>query len=459
MQIVADLHSHSRYSRAVSPRMNLDEVALWSAKKGIDLVATGDWNHPLWLKEIREKLEETAEGIFRLRDDTFDYSRKVNFLLSTELATAYTEGGRGRKAHHLIFSPSFETSEKIVKELQRRGFNLMYDGRPILGISCRNLLELILAIDERCLMIPAHAWTPWFGIFGSKSGFDSLGECFGDLEKYIYGVETGLSSDPVMNWGIKKLAGKSILSFSDAHSAPKLGREATVFTLNVKRQALNSEKLNVESLKFNYDDLADAIKQKPDGKLKIGYTIEFFPEEGKYHWTGHRDCGIKYSPKEVKEKGITCPVCTGALTVGVENRVLDLSYKDFYEDLALLPNKVGTTFVYDKEKSRTPFVSLIPLLEVLLETNSNSPTKASFEYEKLTSTFASEFDILLRKSYEQINASGGVKLAQAIKIIRERKAYVDPGFDGVFGKVKIFQDDKKQETRAQETNISQQTLF
>lgn len=451
MQIIADLHSHSRYSRAVSQKMNLEEIAVWSEKKGINLVTASDWNHPIWFKEIRNKLQETNQGIYKLKDLSTSSGRtsnEVRFLLTTEIATAYTQNGRGRKAHHLIFSPSFETCEKITAALLKKGFNLMYDGRPIIGLSCRDLLKLILEIDDRCLLIPAHAWTPWFGIFGSKSGFDNLVECFGDLEKYIYAVETGLSSDPVMNWGIKDLDNRSILSFSDAHSAPKLGREATVFVANKKQ----------EQKQYSYNDITGAIKKDPNSNLKIGYTIEFFPEEGKYHWTGHRDCGIKYSPHEVKEKGITCPVCQRPLTVGVENRVFDLSYKDFYGDLLPLKNSVGTTFVYDKEKRRVPFVSTIPLLEVLLETNGNSPTKASAEYERLTTMFAPEFDILIKKPYEEIRKVCGEKLSDAIKIIRERRAYVDPGFDGVFGKVKIFNNEENnQETRTQEAN--QQTLF
>jgi PHP family Zn ribbon phosphoesterase len=296
-------------------------------------------------------------------------------------------------------------------------------------------------------MIPAHAWTPWFGIFGSKSGFDSLTECFGEMEKYVYGIETGLSSDPVMNWGIKHLDEKSILSFSDAHSLPKLGREATVFV----------SKNNIKE--FTYEDLSKAIKKDSSGNFKIGYTIEFFPEEGKYHWSGHRDCGIKYSPQQVKEKGVICPVCARPLTIGVENRVLDLSYKDFYEDLAFVKSPSDTTFVYDRAKTKTPFVSLIPLLEILLEVNNKSQTKAIIAYEKLTEFFGTEFDILIKKSFEEITQAGGERLATAIKIVRERLSYVDPGFDGVFGTVQIFKGNEKIKSTAVEQKTEQGTLF
>jgi PHP family Zn ribbon phosphoesterase len=316
----------------------------------------------------------------------------------------------------------------------------MADGRPIVGISSVDLLKMALDIDPNILFIPAHAWTPWFAVFGSKSGFDSLYECFGEYDKYVYAIETGLSSDPIMNWQIKELETRSIVSFSDAHSGPKLGREATVFT--------------GEGSGYSYTDVADAIKQKPEGKLKIGYTIEFFPEEGKYHWTGHRACGVRYSAPETKEKGTTCPVCGKPLTVGVENRVLDLSEKLLTEkDLLTVPNDVGLSFVYDKDKKRKPFVSMIPLLEILVEVNDHSPTKAQREYDRLTSE-ATEFDILLRKTYDEIEKLGGVRLREAIGIVRARKAHVDPGYDGVFGKVQIFKDNEKVQDQA-----NQQTLF
>ncbi|MBI5123426.1 DNA helicase UvrD [Candidatus Roizmanbacteria bacterium] len=447
MQVIADLQIHSKYSRAVSPKMNLTEISQWAAKKGINLVATGDWTHPLWFKEIKENLKEVNLGIFSLVGTGQDLSvHNTKFLLSTEISSIYSQGDKVRRVHNLIFSPSIGICEKIINELKRRGANLMADGRPIVGLSSKDLLQMVLEIDEKILFIPAHIWTPWFSVFGSKSGFDSLEECFGELADNIYAVETGLSSDPIMNWQIKELESRSIVSFSDAHSGPKLGREATVFmekNPNDKTQNPN----------FTYDDIAGAIRQDGKSKFKIGYTIEFFPEEGKYHWTGHRSCNIRYNALETKKNGVICSVCGKPLTVGVENRVLDLSSKTFsQEDLIFMPNKVGLTFVYDKEKKRRPFVSMVPLLEILLETNNGSPVKAQNEYEMLMS-WATEFEILLEKPYQEIEKQGGETLMTAIKTVRERKVFVDPGYDGVFGKVKIFKETPKK------NSASQQSLF
>lgn len=407
MQIIADLHIHSKYSRAVSQKMDLNEISLWASKKGIGLVTTGDWTHPIWFREIKNSLKETAPGIFVLKKKPSDQKNDVSFILTTEISSIYSQGGQTRRIHNLIFSPSIEIAEKVIKELQRRGANLMADGRPIIGLSSIDLLKMVLEIDQNILLIPCHAWTPWFSLYGSKSGFDSIKECFGDLEKYIYAVETGLSSDPKMNWQIKELEDRSIISSSDAHSGPKLGREATVFILNTSlksplRPSDFEEQAKVESLKLSYLDIIEAIKKNPQGKLKIGYTIEFFPEEGKYHWTGHRDCKICYGPEDVKKNGIVCPVCHRPLTVGVEERVTKLSTRIITKDqLNLLKNIGGPTYVYDQQKKRAPFVSLVPLLEVLVEVL-NSQTKAILEYERLTSSFASEFDILLKRSYEEI---------------------------------------------------------
>lgn len=442
MQVIADLHLHSRYSRAVSQNMTLSEISRWTKLKGISLTTTSDWTHPLWFKSIKEELVEVSLGVFTLKKRP----NESYFMLSTEISSIYSQDGKTHRIHNLVFSPSIQTSEKIIKELNKQGCNLMSDGRPIIGLSSKELMELILGVDKNCFLIPCHVWTPWFSLYGSKSGFDSIDQCFGDYAKNIYAIETGLSSDPIMNWQIKELKGRSIVSFSDAHSGPKIGREATVFVSN------NNEELKVSDI--NYEDIIGAFKQDKKSRLKIGFTIEFFPEEGKYHWSGHRSCNVRYNAKEVKEKGITCPNCRKPLTIGVENRVLDLSEKLLEEkDLIKVKNKAGLTFIYDKNKVHRPFVSIIPLLEVLLEINDHSPTRAQREYERVTNK-ATEFDILLRKNYDEIEKIGGEKLKQAIEIIRERKVFVDPGYDGVFGKVKIF-NNKNEETNKE----NQQSLF
>lgn len=430
MPIVADLHLHSKYSRAVSQKMDLIEISKWASLKGINLVATGDWTHPLWLREIKSNLKEINPGIFTLVKKPVDQKYPVNFLLSTEISSIYTQGDKTRRVHNLIFAPSLVTTEKIIAELRSRGANLSSDGRPIIGLSSKELLELILEIDRNALLIPAHIWTPWFSLFGSKSGFISVDECFNDLSSYIYGIETGLSSDPIMNWQIKDLEKRSILSFSDAHSGPKLGREATVFVEN-KTQFPNS------NFQYSFSDIADAIKQIPNSKLKIGYTIEFFPEEGKYHWSGHRNCNVKYSPDEVLQKGKICPVCHQPLTIGVENQIIDMAEKKLEKkDLIFIKNKNAVTFVGDVQKKRRPFISLVPLLEILVEINT-SQVKGFRQYLEITNKIT-EFDLLLKTPLEEIVKIGGEKLRLAIEIVRNRQVFVDPGYDGVFGKVKIF---------------------
>ncbi len=448
MQIIADLQIHSKYSRAVSYKMDLFEISRWAFKKGIDIVATGDWTHPLWFREITTHLKEVSPGIFTLKDKPADQTRDVYFLLSTEISSIYTQGGQARRVHNLIFSPNIFSCERLIKELQIQGCNLLSDGRPIVGVSSADLLETCLDINPHMLFIPAHVWTPWFSIFGSKSGFDSIAECFGSLSKHIYAVETGLSSDPAMNWQIAELDSRSVLSFSDAHSGPKLGREATVFT-----PFDQNLKFNLEDLR--YEDIEMAIKQDQKAKLTIAYTIEFFPEEGKYHLTGHRSCNMRFTPDEVSEKGIICPVCKKPLTIGVEDRVRALSSSTIGTDrLSFVKNDVGVTFVYDKDKKRKPFVSAVPLLEVLGEIY-HSPTKSLAEYERLTNTISPEFDILLKTRFDELECVGGKKLAAAIEIVRSRKVTVDPGYDGVFGTVSIFGKNNHEEKQ----KVEQATLF
>ena len=447
MFYIADLHLHSKYSRAVSQNMDLEEIAQFALKKGIDIVATGDWTHPLWFREIKNKLQEVKPGLFSLKNSD-EKTKKINFILATEVSSIYSQNNRLYRIHNLIFSPSFPTAEKIIAKLQQKGVNLLADGRPIMGLSARDLYALIKEIDEKTFLIPCHIWTPWFSLYGSRSGFDSIKDCFLDMEKEVFAVETGLSSDPWMNWQIEELDNRQIVSFSDAHSGQKLGREATVFFHKDKEKNLS------------YDDLIEAMKNQ-SSRLKIAYTIEFFPEEGKYHWSGHRRCGIKYSPDEEKEKGRICPICHQPLTIGVESRVFQLSSRLLKkDDLIFVKNKNDVVFVYEKTKKRPPYVSLVPLLEILNEVY-QSPTKANREYEKITQQ-TPEFDFLLRASYKEIEALGGEILAEAIKRVRNQQVTVEPGFDGVFGQVKILKkdDEKKQSLFSQKSKDNQQnTLF
>lgn len=440
MQVIADLQLHSRYARAVSQKMVVAEIADWCAKKGIGLVATGDWTHPLWLKELQVNLEEAAPGLYQAKKAPPD---SPFFLLSTEVSSIYTQGGRQRRIHTLIFASSFEVVERINNELLRRGANLMSDGRPIIGLSAREVAELVLGIDKNCLIIPAHAWTPWFSLYGSMSGFDSIKECFGELAKEIYAIETGLSSDPTMNWRIKELDNRSIVSFSDAHSPPKLGREATVFEIP-------------EGEKLSYEAIRKAIIQSPGTKQsspKIAYTIEFYPEEGKYHYTGHRNCEVVQSPEQTKKEGVVCPVCGRRLTVGVMHRVEELSGRELEPVFSL--DEYGVRWVKHPKEKRPPFVSLVPLLEILaesLEVGVSTQTTIS-EYEKLTQILGSEFKVLLKTKPEEIERVSGPRVKEAMMKVRGGDILVDPGFDGVFGKVKIWPEEGKGEKREEKKQM------
>ncbi len=444
MRVIADLQIHSKYSRAVSQKMDLFHIAEWAEKKGIDLVATGDWTHPLWFKHILANLEEVDDGVFRLSKKVIKskgqrYGRETRFILSTEISSIYKQGDSVRRIHTLVFSPSLKTAEKIIDHLRRRGCNLLSDGRPIVGLSVIQIAELVLGIDPNVLIIPAHIWTPWFSLFGSRSGFDSIKEAFGEYEKYIYAVETGLSSDPIMNWQIKELKKRRILSFSDAHSGVKLGREASVFYTKKTR--------------FSYKDLYGAIKgDRSDMSLR--FTIEFFPEEGKYHLSGHRDCKVRLTPEEVKEKGKICPVCRKNLTIGVKDRVVELSYKTYSKDeLDFKENSKGVVFVRDKKGEHLPFVSLVPLLEII-EQIEGSKTKAFRRYNQLLESFAPEFEILLDKDLEEIEIQAGPDLAKAIGNLRKRRVDIDPGYDGVFGTIKVvFNNEQKQEGKKSQLGL------
>jgi len=444
MNIVADLQLHSKYSRAVSKDMVIPVMAGWGRKKGIDLLATGDWTHSLWMVELQANLEEVSEGIFRSKADP-DGSR---FLLSTEISSIYTQGGRVRRVHTLVFAPSFAVARKINEELLKRGCNLSSDGRPIVGLSCKQLAEIVLAVDEKCLVIPAHCWTPWFSLYGSKGGFDSIEECFGEFSNKIFAVETGLSSSPEMNWRIKELERRAIVSFSDAHSPAKLGREATVFSFQS----------SVNSNQFNYNDIYWAIAErwlgKNEGKLKIDYTVEFYPEEGKYHYTGHRNCGVVQSPEETRKKGTTCHVCGRPLTIGVEHRVEELA-GELIEPVKKI-NEVGVTFMHHPtDETRPPYVMMVPLQEILGEVYGVGvgSVRVQSEYERLIGQLKGEFQVLLATSIEKLVGLGGDKLAAAIDRVRRQEISIDPGYDGEYGKVKIWGESSQLSVNSEQISL------
>ncbi|HSD98737.1 MAG TPA: endonuclease Q family protein [Patescibacteria group bacterium] len=463
IDIVADLHLHSKYSRAVSPQMTTPLMAHVAAQKGIELLATGDWTHPVWFRELQANVEEAEEGLFKLKSQTpssksqiqnpksqngTDENRKeARFLLSTEVATIFSQNGKGRRIHQLIFVPSFATAEKVNKELIKRGFNLSSDGRPIIGLSSKNLLSLLLEIDERSLLIPAHAWTPWFGIYGQMSGFNSLSEAFENLAPHVYGIETGLSSDPEMNWQVDELRTRSILSFSDAHSLSKMGREATIFRLeNLSYENIRAAIMQ-PSLVSSHQSLAKDQRQR--AKDQVLYTIEFYPEEGKYHYSGHRNCKITMTPEEQEKANNMCPVCKRRLTDGVMRRVTELSQE---KPRGLhKANSKGLVWIADPKNIHPPFVKIVPLQEIIAEAISRPVTspKVKVIFDVLCEKGISEFHVLLHLSLDEISKivatisspEYAARIRDGIQKVREEHIIIQPGFDGVFGTVKIWQED------------------
>lgn len=429
MSFVADFHIHSKYSRATSPLMDLENLDKWAKIKGIKVLGTGDFTHPEWLKNLEEKLEPAEAGLFCARGASAlggkPKDSDTRFLLTSEISCIYsknTSAGSGqdkkvRKIHILIFAPSFEIVEKINTQLAKIG-NLKADGRPILGLDAKELAKIVLNASENCMVIPAHAWTPWFAIFGSKSGFNSIEECFEEYSKYIYAVETGLSADPKMFWKISKLDKITLISNSDAHSPHKIGREANVFDIEI-----------------SYQGIFDAIKSKDPKKFL--YTIEFFPEEGKYHYDGHRACDLSLSPQESKKYNNICPRCAKPLTIGVLNRVEELA--DRPEDF--------------KPENAIPFKSLIPLQEIIAE-SIGKPTiskEVVKQYNSLTANLGSEFKILLEAEREKIEKASLPEIAEGIIRVREGKVYIEPGYDGVYGKIKIFSKSNDKKLSSQKT--------
>ncbi|MGO9147308.1 MAG: UvrD-helicase domain-containing protein [Desulfomonilia bacterium] len=403
MRFFCDLHIHSRFSRATSSSLTIPELGRAAVRKGIAVIGTGDLTHPSWIKEMEEELIEAEPGLYRLKNDP----ARTRFILTGEISTIYKQGDKVRKVHHVIGAPGLTSAKKIGASLAKVG-NILSDGRPILGITSRNLLEIVMEASAEAFLIPAHIWTPWFSALGSKSGFDTIKECYLDLEPHIFAVETGLSSDPPMNWMVSSLDRYHLVSNSDAHSAEKLGREATVFDTSLDYYAIR--------------------KAMATGDGLLG-TVEFFPEEGKYHLDGHRDCSVVIMPEETRRyKGI-CPKCGKPLTVGVLNRVEGLADRSEGE----------------KPQSARPFYSLIPLTEIISEImHVSSPTKKVLAAcERLTVRLGGELPLLIDTDLEEIRSVAGETFALAIKRMRAGDVHKEAGYDGKFGRVRVFRDNEQ----------------
>ena len=401
MEFLADFHIHSRYSRATSKDMDVQHIADWAKLKGITLMGSGDFTHHLWLEELKNKLEDLGNGLFKYQG--------IYFILTSEVSSIYSKKGKTYRIHNLILSPSFKTTDKINEALSRRG-NLASDGRPILGLDAKEIARIVFDIDENCMLVPGHIWTPWFSLFGSMSGFDKIEDCFEEFTPKIFALETGLSSDPGMNWRVSALDRFTLISNSDSHSPSKIGREANVF-----------------DCELNYETIREVLKTKD--KKRFLYTIEFFPEEGKYHFDGHRNCGIVFSPKETAEHKGRCPKCGKPLTIGVMNRVEQLA--DRAEG-------------YVPENS-IPFKNLIPFAEIIAEAKSVGTGTAGVEkdYQAFIAKFGTEFNILLKASKEQLGKNLPPRIAEGVLRVRAGKANIRPGFDGEYGKVCLFGAEEK----------------
>jgi len=420
MKFIADFHLHSKYSRATSPQMDLENLDKWAKIKGIKVVGTGDFTHPEWFKNLKEKLEPAEVELFKLKNS----NSETRFILTSEISCIYSKKFKVRKIHILIFAPSFETVEKINTHLGWIG-NLKADGRPILGLDAKELAKIVLDISPDCLVVPAHLMTPWFSLFGSKSGFNSLEECFEDYSKYIFTGETGLSANPRMLWRMPDSRRITLISNSDAHSPAHLGREANVF----------------EGNELNYQSIINTIKYRgaTPVNLRLIYTIEFFPEEGKYHYDGHRMCGISLSPAESKKYNNICPNCGRPLTIGVLNRV---------EQLADRPEGF-------KPENAIPFKSLVPLAEIIADTLGQGVGTIGVdkEYKNLIEKFGNEFSVLIDVPRPELEVVTSPEIAEGIIRVREGKVNITPGYDGVYGKIRIF-------SRGEQKTLSGQgTLF
>lgn len=398
MKFIADFHIHSKYSRATSPDMNIKTLSEYAKLKGISLLGTGDFTHYQWLEELKNTLKDSGNGLFEYNS--------VNFMLTGEVSSIYSKNGKVRKIHNVIFVPSFDIADKINSVLSGYG-NIAYDGRPIIGIDAKNLAEILFGISKDIFLVPGHIWTPWFSLFGSKSGFDSIEECFEEYSKDIYALETGLSSDPGMNWQWSKLDRFSLISNSDSHSPQKIGREANVF-----------------DTEMNYKSILDALKKKD--KKKFLSTIEFFPEEGKYHYDGHRLCDVRFSPEETKKNKNICPKCGKPLTIGVMNRVSELADRPE----GFIP------------ENSVPYKRMIPLAEIIADTlGVGDASKAvNAEYRAIIPRLGAELEVLMEVSEDKLLRELPIKIAKAIINVRSGNVNILPGFDGEYGKIEILKE-------------------
>ena len=410
MKTIADLHIHSRFSMATSKEGTPENLDFWARKKGISLIGTGDFTHPVWREELKERLVSEGNGLYRLRDASVkEESRKfpgegTRFVVSGEISSIYKKNGKTRKVHNVILLPSLEAADAMAQRLEKIG-NIHSDGRPILGLDSHDLLEMMLDVCPEGILIPAHIWTPHFSVLGAKSGFDSVEECFEELAPYINALETGLSSDPAMNWRISKLDRYQLVSNSDAHSPSKLGREA-----------------NLLDIDCSYEGLYRAI-QTGEG---LEGTVEFFPEEGKYHFDGHRKCGVSLSPVEAERLGGICPVCGKKLTMGVDHRVEQLADR-------------AEGFV---KKDGKKYESLVPLPEVISACMGYSTASKKVQgcFEQMIQTLGTEFDILRNVPSEDIKSCAGERIAEGIENVRTGNVKRIPGYDGEYGKIELFEE-------------------
>lgn len=410
MKMIADLHIHSRFSMATSKEGTPENLDFWARKKGISLIGTGDFTHPVWREELKERLVSEGNGLYRLRDASVkEESRKfpgegTRFVVSGEISSIYKKNGKTRKVHNVILLPSLEAADAMAQRLEKIG-NIHSDGRPILGLDSHDLLEMMLDVCPEGILIPAHIWTPHFSVLGAKSGFDSVEECFEELAPYIHALETGLSSDPAMNWRISKLDRYQLVSNSDAHSPSKLGREA-----------------NLLDIDCSYEGLYRAI-QTGEG---LEGTVEFFPEEGKYHFDGHRKCGVSLSPVEAERLGGICPVCGKKLTMGVDHRVEQLADR-------------AEGFV---KKDGKKYESLVPLPEVISACMGYSTASKKVQgcFEQMIQTLGTEFDILRNVPSEDIKSCAGERIAEGIENVRTGNVKRIPGYDGEYGKIELFEE-------------------